>query len=106
MFCEALMPPPTVTRTAKIQQVPPGQHHTIVLKQGSRKVYLVCEDATVGEVREYYANQVGAAGVDQLEVAITSGKGTKTYAPDKAASLLVTPDMKVLEFRAPAPAKG
>lgn len=97
---------PVATRPARIQQVPPGQHHTVVLKQGSRKIYLICRDVTIGEVREYYVNQVGAAGVDQMEVAITSSKGTKTYGPDEAASFPVTTAVKVIEFRAPAPAKG
>lgn len=106
MILQALVPPGV--QTAKIRQAAPGEHHTIALKQGSRKIYLVCHDATVGEVRLYYADQVGATGVDGLEVAITlsRGRGTKTYGPSKATSLPVTPDMTVIEFRAPAPAKG
>lgn len=98
---------PVATRTARIRQVSPTEPHTLVLKQGSRKVCLVCEDATVGEVREYYANQVGASGIEHLEVAITwRNKVTKTYPPDKAALFLVTTDVQQIEFRAPAPAKG
>lgn len=106
MISEALMPPPPATRTARIRQVPQGQHHTVALKQGSRKVFLVCEDATVGQVREYYADQIGAPGVEQLDVAITARSGTKIYSPDEAASLLVTPDVRQIEFKTLAPAKG
>lgn len=104
MFLPAMLPP--AVRTAKIRQVPAGQQHNIVLKQGSRQIFLVCEDATIGEVRGYYANQVGAPGIEKLEVAITSGGETKTYSPQQSAPLPVTPAMKVIEFRQPAPAKG
>lgn len=111
MIPQALLPltgNDVVTRPARIRQVPKGQHYNKVLKQGARTVYLVCEgEVTIGEVREYYANQVvGEAGIDQLDVAVTDDKGSKTYPAAKAAPILVTPQMRTIEFKQPAGAKG